>query len=201
MWEVHERDVRSAYVWGVCVRMHCSASVYVKSASVWVIVQMCERGIFWLILFPDHFPPPWWKMVWEQDYLLLCQTFTCVERVWYQAYSWISHLGIYFAFIYTHSKLWGLSSNHRKWCSSNRLFWSLIGLYSWLQHDKSVYIGLIPDPPPRVHVWGPDYIFEQLVYFQNPYIHHSDKQSLDLLVYYDEQTVLIMIMKKKWLMT
>jgi len=35
-------------------------------------------------------------------------------------------------FIYT-ANFSGLSSNYRKWCSSNCLFCNLIGLHSWLQ--------------------------------------------------------------------
>ena len=52
------------------------------------------------------------------------KTLTCVGRVWYQAYIRTGHLGIYLVFmnIFTHSKLSGLISNHRKLCSSNHLF-------------------------------------------------------------------------------
>ena len=135
MWELHERDVRCTYVWGVCVRMHCSASVYasvhVRGASVWVIVQTCERCIVWLIDLHGKN---------GQGTRLLCSLakpdFACVERIWYWAYIWISRLGIYLAFIYTHSKLSGLSSNHWKWWVANHLF---CNLHSWLQWDKSVY--------------------------------------------------------------
>jgi len=53
--------------------------------------------------------------------------------------------------IVTHSKLSSLSSNHRKWCSSYSAIWLDCNHGC---SGRNLYVGLIPDPPSRVHTWG-----------------------------------------------
>ena len=151
-----------------------------------MIVQKCERCIFWLILFSDHFPPLWWKMVWEQDYLLQSGK-ARPSHVWREfgirpifEFTWHS-------FIHTANSL---ASVQTAGSDAVAIVSSAIRLDCTHGCSRTnMYKGLIPDPPLCMHVEGLDYIFEQLVYFQNPYIQASSSlpslwQSLDLLVCY-----------------
>ena len=87
---------------------------------------------------------------------------TCTwERLWCQAYIWICRLGIYLVFMNILIHIHIANSQASVETTGGA---AVVITYSaiWLDctHGYSrtnLYIGLIPDPPPRVLVWGSDF--------------------------------------------
>jgi len=90
------------------------------------------------------------QVVWQS------QTLTCTERVWYQAYIWTGHLGIYLAFmnIFIHTPN-SPASVQTTGSGAAVITYSSSAVGLDCTHGCSgtnLYIGFIPNPPPGVHV-------------------------------------------------